>query len=387
MNMNRFFIFFTLLIMTGCATAPQNDWLIEYGTLETGTPQPIEHGAWDDDASVAEQPLCELPTTRYFADLGLLCMRSSWEPDAKVFSMKCSAPGGTKQWKTGWDLYHNEKIDCLNLMHHHPDNLSYIFASGDDFFTCEDGYNRNVMPDNHNVLLVDGHYTDVHNINDVYVESAKARLAQNPAYDVVADYTAAVTHFTEENGVITYTGETQKIYPDALQMREVSRSFFTDNLEVMFFVDRLVSDVPHKYSTIQNTCAVGERVADNAFAYTVNGEAWHYTVHADTAVAPRQYDQTIIGVMTTQEPDKVCRADIKTLRFDTVLPSETAVFFECLAPAAATVTYAPYKMTVALGGKTYTCIAKEGFHLYDIHSDKNISVTVEDGAQTAVYQW
>ena len=64
----------------------------------------------------------------------------------------------------------------FSLSHHHPDNLSYIFTRGSDYFTCEDGYNRNLMPDNHNVLLVDGLYTDAVDVNDAYMSSVRQRL-------------------------------------------------------------------------------------------------------------------------------------------------------------------------------------------------------------------
>ena len=104
-----------------------------------------------------------------FDDLGLLSIRSSWQRDAKVLTIKCAAPGGNKQWQRGWQLLQKEQIDLFSLSHHHPDNLSYIFARGGEYLTCEDGYNRNLMPDNHNVLLVDGQYSDALDANDTYM--------------------------------------------------------------------------------------------------------------------------------------------------------------------------------------------------------------------------
>ncbi len=335
---------------------------------------------------VAKKPLHDLPTTRYFDDLGLLCMRSSWASDAKVFSMKCSAPGGKKQWKTGWKLYREENIACLNLMHHHPDNLSYIYAQGDTFLTCEDGYNRNPLPDNHNVLLVDGQYTDIMDVNDVYVTSAKARLAQNPDADIVNTYTGSVEVMSHDGAVVYYQGETAKIYPEALGMQRVERAFFTDGLDVMCFVNRFESTAPHTYSTLHNTCEVGKCVADQCYQYALEGGAVQYSVHSAQALAARQYEQTVTAVMTTQEPDKMCRADIKTLRHDTATPCKEAVVFECIVPETARVEYEAHKLTIH-AQKTYTIIPKEGFSRYGIHSDKNIDVTIEDGAQTAHYQW
>ncbi len=335
---------------------------------------------------VAEKPLTDLPTTRYFADLGLLCMRSSWATDAKVFSMKCSAPGGKKQWANGWALHYSEGIDCIDLMHHHPDNLSYIYAQGKDYLTCEDGYNRNLLPDNHNVLLVDGQYTDVMDLNDPYTTSAKARLAKDPSYDVVANYRGDVTAFACEGDMVYYAGETASIYPDALEMQSVSRSFFTDGLGFMVFIDRLASNTEHTYATINNTCEAGKQLAENTYGYQLEGEALTYAVYGDVALTARQYEQDVCAVMTTQEPDKVCRTVLKTLRFETA-PCKNAVICECYAPEDVRITYYDsYKLEIA-GKKHYTLILKEGFAQYGIESDKSVQVTVTDGAQTNVYAW
>ncbi len=335
---------------------------------------------------VAMQSLSVLPTVRYFDDLGLLCMRNNWEQDAKVFTMKCSPPGGKKQWKTGWGLHYDEGIDCIDLMHHHPDNLSYIYAHGEDYLTCEDGYNRNLMPDNHNVLLVDGQYTDIMNVNDTYMASAKARLAQNPEQDIVNTYRGEVTAFETLGDMVYYAAETAKIYPEALQMRSVSRTFFTDGLEFIVFVDRFASEAEHTYSVLSNTCEVAVSLSTHSYRYHLEDEALTYTVQGNVPLVPKQYEQSVTAVMTTQEPDKVCRTEIKTLCFETQSPCKEAVMVECLVPSDMTVSYQDYKICIA-GKKNYTIILKEGFAQYGIVSEKNMHVTVTKGQTITVHEW
>ncbi len=338
------------------------------------------------DPTVEKKSFEDLPLTRYFADLGLLCIRSNWSADAKVFSMKCSAPGGTKQWAKGWELHESEGIDCINLMHHHPDNLSYIFAQSEEYLTCEDGYNRNLMADNHNVLLVDGQYTDVMNVNDVYMASANARLAKNPALDIVNAYRGDATACEVVGSMVYYAGETAKIYPEDLKMQQVSRSFFTDGLEFFLFIDRFASESAHTYSVLQNTYKEGVAVADNTYAYRVAGETYHYSVQGNVPLAARQYEQEVVAVMTTQEPDKVCCTNIKTLCFENTQPCNNALMVEAFAPAEVTVEYAADKITIQ-AHKTYTLILKEGFARYGITSDKDIIVTVTNGDTETVYEW
>ena len=49
----------------------------------------------------------------------------------------------------------------------------------------DDGYNRNIMPQNHSVLLVDGVYSDASNCSDVYLDSLKKRVEKNPNYNII----------------------------------------------------------------------------------------------------------------------------------------------------------------------------------------------------------
>ena len=58
-------------------------------------PEAIFEFLWYDP-SVEEREFDDLPLARYFEDLGLLALRSSWQRDARVFSIKCGAPGGAK---------------------------------------------------------------------------------------------------------------------------------------------------------------------------------------------------------------------------------------------------------------------------------------------------
>lgn len=63
---------------------------------------------------VPEKELSDLPLVRYFDDLGLLTVRSSWKRDAKVLTIKCSPPGGIKQWREGWKIRNEEGIELFS---------------------------------------------------------------------------------------------------------------------------------------------------------------------------------------------------------------------------------------------------------------------------------
>lgn len=279
------------------------------------------------DPSVAEKSLSDLPLTRYFDDIGLLAMRSSWMEDAKVLTIKCSPPGGKKQWEEGWKIYENEQIDLFSLSHHHPDNLSYILNQGSQFFTCEDGYNRNIMADNHNVLLVDGVYTDAQDVNDVYMSSVKLRKAQSGGSFIPADYQGFVRNVIEEDGLVLYRAETAGVYPKNQKMREVSRTLITDGMKFLVFADVFYSDEAHIYSTICNTDQRATESGGN-FRYCLGNQPLIYQIFSDQTVAYQQYNQHVTSVMTTQEPDKKCEVNIQTLAAASEEKQYSQVFFE-----------------------------------------------------------
>ncbi|WP_215701718.1 DUF4962 domain-containing protein [Clostridium sp. MCC353] len=281
------------------------------------------------DPEVEEKDLSLLPKVRYFEDLGLLSIRENWSRDSKVFTIKCGYPGGKKQWMTGFKLLREEGLDCLSLSHHHPDNLSYLFARGSEYLTCEDGYNRNIMPDHHNVILADGLLTDASDVNDVYVKSVKMRMEQEgEAFDEM-EYGGRVTHMEEDGSVVVYRGETSGIYPKALEMKEVSRLFFTDGLTFWVFADVCRSEKPHRYQLISNTDREAEEVEKNSFRYPMDTGTVSYRVFSDKEIKAKQYGQEVVSVMTTQEPDKVCKTSIKTLAMESASMEKEQIFFEC----------------------------------------------------------
>lgn len=306
------------------------------------------------DPSVQAKDFSDLPLTRYFPDLGLLSIRSGWDREAKALSIKCGAPGGSKQWEKGWEIARQEGIRLLSLGHHHPDNLSYIFARGGGYFTCEDGYNRNLMPDNHNVLLVDGVYTDASDVNDAYMSSVKKRQEEQGEAFLPEEYRGRVNAVEVRDGAVLYRGETAGVYPTALGMKEASRVLVTDALKFWVFVDVLHSDRPHIYSIICNTDLKGSPAA-GGYDYPMSEGAVHYQVFSDRPVRARQYGQQVVSVMTTQEPDKVSRTDIETLRTESAGRERSQVFFECFtfAHTPATVRAQGRSLTITCDGRSW----------------------------------
>ena len=328
---------------------------------------------------IEEKDFDSLPRVRWFKDLGLLAMRSSWQQDARVLTIKCSAPGGQKQWREGWKILQNEGIDLFSLSHHHPDNLSYIFSSGSEYFTCEDGYNRNLMPDNHNVLLVDGKWTDAVNVNDPYMSSVKLRQKADKEIFRPELYGGCVSALHIDGELVLYRAETASIYPVGLEMREASRLLLTDGLRFWAFADILSSGHDHTYTVVCNTDRVAQKEG-NSYHYKMDTGDIFYHVFSDGPIRERQYSQEIVSVMTTQAPDDVCRTFMQTLVNENVTPKSTQIFFE-------TFTFAENDAVIQSRGRTLRLRVKDKTYRitigeYDMLAKKtpiHVCVTDETG--------
>lgn len=346
-------------------------------------PEAIFEFLWYDP-SVEEREFDDLPLARYFEDLGLLALRSSWQRDARVFSIKCGAPGGAKQWREGWKILQDEGIDLFSLSHHHPDNLSYIFASGGEYFTCEDGYNRNLMPDNHNVLLVDGRYTDAQDVNDVYMTSVEQRQKEEGKDFSPESYGGFVSCVKVEGNLAVYRGETAGVYPRHMQMQEVSRVLVTDGLGFWLFADIFNSQKSHIYSVICNTDPL-PCPQEKGYRYPMETGDIRYQVFSSAPTETRQYEQQVVSVMTTQEQDKLCSTCHHTLSTDSQTPQTSQVFFECFtfAGSEAKVCCQQGMLHLEWNGNVYKLTVGE----YDAgvgRSPVRLRVT-RDGAETAEY--
>ena len=335
-----------------------NEFLMEEAAESKIKPGILPEAAFEFlwyDPEVEEKDLSQLPKVRYFEDLGLLSIRENWNRDSKVLTIKCGYPGGKKQWMTGFKLLREEGLDCLSLSHHHPDNLSYLFARGSEYLTCEDGYNRNIMPDNHNVILVDGAFTDAVDVNDVYVKSVKMRMEQvGESFDEM-EYGGNVSAMEKDGSIVVYRGETTGIYPKALNMKEVSRLMFTDGLAFWIFVDVCRSGKTHKYQLISNTDQRAVEAGKGSYIYPMDTGNIRYTVFSDAEMDTRQYQQEVVSVMTTQEPDKVCKTEIETLAFESSFPVQEQIFFECFTfeEEETKFQWKDRTLTVTHGDKTY----------------------------------
>lgn len=139
----------------------------ENGVYPEILPEAFLEFLWYDPAIKEELP-DNLPLVKYFEDLGLVVIRTSWKEDAIHFSFKSGPPGGHK----AWNLLHKAPAQGKPMVnstgHQHPDNNSFLLFAYDAFLAIDDGIVHSKRTSHHNTVVVDhkGYLND--GKNDVY---------------------------------------------------------------------------------------------------------------------------------------------------------------------------------------------------------------------------
>lgn len=188
-----------------------------------------------------------------------------------------------------------------------------------------------------------------------------------------------MTFFKQDGSIVIYKGETSGIYPKDFKMREVSRTLFTDGLTFWAFVDVCRSEDAHTYTIISNTDKKAEKNEDGSYTYVMDSGNIRYHVFSDKGIQDKFYNQDIVAVMTTQEPDKVCRSYIQTLATESRCKEKDQIFVEC---------FTFEENNAIVDWKDNVLTVQNESNLYEIHVDTaTYTVTVKSKNRTEEKVW
>ncbi len=269
--------------------------------------------------NVKPKSFTELPTTRYFEDLGLVVLRDSWELDGFHYSFKCGVPGGTKQFKQGFEINKTKKkadgspYKVFGLGHQHPDNTAFHIHANDTYLAIDEGYNRTVKACEHNVITVDGMGYRDEGQNNIW-------------HNLKEEYTAETRDFTQENGLTYFVGSTPKMYEDQLELTQYDRHVFYTGRNYVFMVDELASTKEHSYKYHLHTETKATDDGNYNFTYK-NGPGMMKMAMVSTEDLTFDHSFTYVkAIMTTQEPDKFREVNMNTLNVSNKNKAKTANF-------------------------------------------------------------
>ena len=280
----------------------------------------------------------DLPLTKYFPDLGLVVMRSSWDTDATHLSFKSSPPGGHKQWKLSWELNKKHGWRTRSLTHYHVDFNHFILLHKGASLVIDEGYNRTSRAEIHNLITVDGtgcvgeKIWDESDLSDPVLFDLNCKGIHNVWKDVPETAIAEIEAFANKDGYIYVIGESSRMYYPEMELSRNARHIVNSQCGYFILLDELESKLEHTYTWRIHSEKYASKKNDHHFEilngtgglniFTVFPEGSHTSV-----------DETLVEeMMTPQRPDDLRRIHLKTLKIENKIKRKDLYFLNVLQP-------------------------------------------------------
>ena len=242
---------------------------------------------------------------QYFDDLGLVAYKIGDEDNSKMLSVKCSKPGGNKQFSKALE-YYQQGIDLFGLSHHHPDNSHYILTKDGQYYVLDDGYNRNMMMRHHNVLTPKNYGCDIEGVMDVYQQSIRKRLKEDTLDPNT--YGGSVLFSKHLDQTLFYLCETGGVFHPDAKIISSQRLIISPELDYVLIYDQIESEIEQGYQWHFHT--------DVEPTYGINTtDVKLNNCLRVTHVLPRDFKrdyeiQTVKALFTPQEPNDYHQIDM-----------------------------------------------------------------------------
>lgn len=279
-----------------------------------------------------------LPLNKYFEDLGLVVMRSSWDKDATHLSFKTSAPGGNKQWKLSWELDRKNGWNTRSLTHYHVDFNHFTLVHNGASLAIDEGYNRTSKAEIHNLITVDGtgcvgeKIWETGDLSDPELFDLNCKGIFNVWRDVPESATAKIEAFSEKDGYVFAIGETSKMYYPEMELTRNARHIINSENGYFIFLDELESDLEHTYTWRINSERYASKINDDTFEI-VNGTGALNIYSIFPEARTTKIDETLVEeIMTPQRPNDIRRISLKTLKIENSVKSKNTYFLNVFQP-------------------------------------------------------
>ena len=280
----------------------------------------------------------DLPLTKYFKDLGLVVMRSSWDKDATHLSFKSSPPGGHKQWKLSWELDKKNGWRTRSLTHYHVDFNHFILLHKGASLVIDEGYNRTSKAEIHNLITIDGtgcvgeKIWETGDLSDPNLFDLNCKGIFNVWRDVPENAIAAIEAFSEQDGYIYVIGESSRMYYPEMKLTRNARHIINSQCGYFILLDELESELEHTYTWRIHAEKYAKQLAADQFEI-LNGSGGLTIFAAFPEARNTSIDETMIEeMMTPQRPNDLRRISLKTLKIENSVKSKNTYFLNVFQP-------------------------------------------------------
>ena len=281
---------------------------------------------------IAQESPKNLPLTKYFEDLGLVVMRSSWDTNASHLSFKSSPPGGHKQWALSWELDLKNDWKTRSLTHYHVDFNHFILIHNSASLVIDEGYNRTSKAQIHNLITVDGtgcvgeKIWQEGDLSDPVLFDLNCKGIHNVWRDVPQSAIAKVEAFSNENGYAYAVGESSKMYYPEMELARNARHIINSELGYFILLDELESKLAHTYTWRIHGERYAKKINDDQFQI-INGSGALNIFTLFPRAREAKIDETLVEeVMTPQRPDDIRRISLKTLLIENTVKRKNEYF-------------------------------------------------------------
>ena len=291
------------------------------------------------DQSVSEETPDDLPLTRFFPDLGLAVMRSSWQRDAIHFSIKSSAPGGHAQWNKSWQLDKANDWRTRSLTHYHVDFNSFILMANDSPLAIDEGFHRTSRAKVHNMITVDDtgcvgeKIWDQGTLEDPELFDLNCKGIYNVWRDVPEEAVANVEAYVSENGYTYYSAESSKLYYPEVELTRNARTVVYSEMGYFIMLDELKSQLEHTYTWRMHGEQYAEHLeASNSYKLKNGQGALNIYPIGPLNMTCRTEETLVREIMTPQRPNDIRELKLKTLCIENSHKSQNIHFLNVLQP-------------------------------------------------------
>ncbi|MDO6693428.1 DUF4962 domain-containing protein [Aliiglaciecola sp. 3_MG-2023] len=287
---------------------------------------------------IEQQSPENLPLTKYFPDLGMVVMRSSWDTDATHLSFKSSPAGGHKQWEMSWELDKKNDWKTRSLTHYHVDFNQFVLVHNGASLVIDEGYNRTSKAEIHNLVTVDGtgcvgeKIWEEGDLSDPVLFDLNCKGIHNVWRDVPEEAIAQVEAFSNEGGYTYVVGESSRMYYPEMQLTRNARHIINSECGYFILLDELESQLEHTYTWRIHSEKYAHKIAENQFEI-VNGEGALNVFTVFPEARETKIDETLVEeIMTPQRPDDIRRISLKTLLIENQEKSKNTYFLNVFQP-------------------------------------------------------
>lgn len=287
---------------------------------------------------IKQQSPENLPTTKYFEDLGLVVMRSGWDTDATHLSFKTSPPGGHKQWELSWEIDKKNNWRTRSLTHYHVDFNHFTLLKGDAALAIDEGYNRTSKAEIHNLITVDGtgcvgeKIWDEGHLSDPVLFDLNCKGIYNVWKNVPETAIAKIEAFSSENGYTFAVGEASKMYYPEMQLTRNARHIINSENGYFILLDELESKLEHTYTWRIHSEKYANEIADDEYEI-LNGTGALKVFNIFPEAPKTSISETLVEeVMTPQRPNDIRRISLKTLKIENAKKAKNTCFINIMQP-------------------------------------------------------